>query len=148
METKETSSFTCRRCGKAVEDEFDTTPEDGLCFECQFWAMQKGEPVGLVIEGKHYRVGLGWGPFRGFGGRRFVIETFDGRRVETDDLWVQGDIPEHFRAEMPDNARFVREGDVDPPGGERPPAPTKLKRLMDAKNETTKPDRVDLTVIG
>ena len=40
-------------------------------------------------------------------GRRFDIEFFDGRRVTTHDLWSGSDIPERYRAHLPDNARFL-----------------------------------------
>ncbi|CAO0836086.1 putative protein OS=Streptomyces microflavus OX=1919 GN=Smic_80960 PE=4 SV=1 [Streptomyces microflavus] len=43
----------------------------------------------------------------GFGGRRFDIEFFDGRRVTTHDLWSQGTIPPKHRERYQDNARFA-----------------------------------------
>jgi hypothetical protein len=73
---------------------------------------QMDQPGGLVIGGKHYRLGSeyeGSGAFKGHGGARFVIETADGTRVVTTNLWYQGEVPEHFRDRLPDNARFVEE---------------------------------------
>lgn len=43
----------------------------------------------------------------GFSGQRFVIEFHDGRRVESTNLWHQGEIPERFRDRLPDNASFA-----------------------------------------
>ncbi|MEU7039822.1 hypothetical protein AB0A77_02035 [Streptomyces varsoviensis] len=59
----------------------------------------------VVVDGQHYVIGPG--NSGGFGGRRFDIEFFDGRRVTTRDLWSQGAIPPKHRRRYPDNARFV-----------------------------------------
>jgi len=45
-------------------------------------------------------------PFLGCAGRRFWIRFFDGRTITTNNLWCQGEIPEEFREELPDNAEF------------------------------------------
>jgi hypothetical protein len=63
------------------------------------------EPRRVVVDGKHYVIGSGGNG--GFGGRRFDIEFFDGRRVTTHDLWSQGTIPPKHRKRYPDNARFA-----------------------------------------
>jgi hypothetical protein len=79
-----------------------------VCYRCHFW-LGKRDAGGLVIEGSHYQLGPEGKafPFRGYYRRRFVIETNDGRRIETTNLWCQGEIPEHLREMFPDNARFV-----------------------------------------
>ncbi|MFB7823855.1 hypothetical protein [Streptomyces hydrogenans] len=59
----------------------------------------------VVVDGQHYVIGSGSGG--GFGGRRFDIEFFDGRKVTTYDLWSQGTIPPKHRERYPDNARFI-----------------------------------------
>lgn len=83
--------------------------------ETDFWnrarAFAKDEPERSVrIAGKHYAI---WPETdtgaRGFGGRQFTIQFSDGRVVRTTNLWHQGEIPEQFRAFLPDNARFVRD---------------------------------------
>ncbi|MGW6531389.1 hypothetical protein [Streptomyces venezuelae] len=64
----------------------------------------------VVVDGKHYMLGddkPGSGQFKGFGGRRFDIEFFDGRTVTTRDLWYQGVIPPKWRDLYPDNARWA-----------------------------------------
>lgn len=43
---------------------------------------------------------------RGHGGRKFKIQFLDGRVIETTNLWYVGPIPFHFRAVLPDNARW------------------------------------------
>lgn len=47
---------------------------------------------------------------RGYGGRRFDIEFFDGRKVTTTNLWYQGVVPLRWRERFPDNARFATAG--------------------------------------
>ncbi|WP_275558596.1 hypothetical protein [Streptomyces sp. 5-6(2022)] len=63
----------------------------------------------VVVGGEHYILGEDrpGDAFKGFGGRRFDIEFFDGRKVTTRDLWYQGVIPPKWRERYPDNARFV-----------------------------------------
>lgn len=63
----------------------------------------------VVVNGEHYYLGddkPGYG-FKGFGGHRWEIEFFDGRKVITHDLWHQGTVPPKWRERYPDNARFV-----------------------------------------
>ncbi|TMR92836.1 hypothetical protein [Nonomuraea basaltis] len=68
----------------------------------------------VVIDANLYLIGDGRGShgFRGFGGHRFDIEFFDGRRVTTTDLWHQGVIPPKWRERYPNNARVVQPGDT------------------------------------
>jgi len=65
----------------------------------------------VVVDSEHYLIGGGTDGFLGFGGRRFDIEFFDGRKVVTKDLWHQGVIPPKWRERWPDNARFVQPQD-------------------------------------
>jgi hypothetical protein len=91
--------------------------EARLCFSCNYWLKLvdvKDDPRTVRIDGGHYIIlpdgdGPVGGLFQGFGGRRFTIEFFDGRQAVTNNLWNQGDIPEHFRVRLPDNARFIRD---------------------------------------
>ncbi|MEV0994602.1 hypothetical protein [Nonomuraea sp. NPDC050202] len=63
----------------------------------------------VVVDGEHYYLCEETGSlrFRGFGGHRFHIEFFDGRRATTTNLMHQGRIPAKYRERFPDNARFV-----------------------------------------
>ena len=87
----------------------------GLCFTCEHWmrlAQGQGRPKVAIINGKHYMIGPeDASGMRGFGGQRFRILFKDGRSVTTTNLWHQGEIPEHFRERMPDNARWVERGE-------------------------------------
>lgn len=42
--------------------------------------------------------------FKGFGGAKTRITFNDGRVIECDNVWFQGDIPHRFWKLMPDNA--------------------------------------------
>jgi hypothetical protein len=57
------------------------------------------------IGGEHYMIGTT--ELKGFGGKIFKIEFFDGRIVITDNLWNQGTIPESYRMVLQDNAKFI-----------------------------------------
>lgn len=61
------------------------------------------------MDGEHYLIcdEKGSRGFRGFGGHRFDIEFFDGRRVSTTNLMHQGTVPAKWRERFPDNAQFV-----------------------------------------
>src|SRR5262245_32252638 len=101
----------CRECRQTLS-ELERLREElcqtRLCWECHFW-LGKRDAGGLVIDGEHYQVGPEDAvfPFRGSRGRRFVIETNDGRKIETTNLWWQGAIPPRFRKLFPDNARII-----------------------------------------
>lgn len=103
--------YICSHC----EDFFDTPSTRGevetiqreqhFCFSCALWtARAKGENP-LVIDGVRYS--LGPGNSGGMAGRKFVIEYFDGRVVETNDLWCQGEVPDWVRDRIPDTAKFL-----------------------------------------
>ena len=108
----------CRECGKHEtlrwrSDVNATLAIEHLCHGCHFWTdlFRRGE-VGEIrsvrVDGAHYVIGDG-DPrlsMRGYGGRRFVVQFFDGRVIETTNLWHQGFVPEHFRSRLPDNASF------------------------------------------
>lgn len=68
----------------------------------------------VVVEVEHYLICEEKGPdrFRGFGGRLFTIEFFDGRRVSTTNLMHQGTVPARWRERFPDNARFLTDAEA------------------------------------
>lgn len=65
----------------------------------------------VIVDHHFYVLGddKGFGGIRGFAGRRFDIEFFDGRRVTTHDLWSGGIIPPKWRERWPDNAVFAEQ---------------------------------------
>ena len=95
--------------------------ELNCCFKCAFWEIharqwEAGDDGNtFFINGGRYKDGQRVdqkkvGGFMGFGGREFIIERFDtGERITSNNLWHQGDVPEHYRSRMPDNAKFIKE---------------------------------------
>jgi hypothetical protein len=112
----------CKMCGTIysadyIEPTRTELIERGECFFCNFWYNlsvkdKTGDPV--IINKSHYQVGPdddspeSW---KGHGGRLFKIQMNDGRIVETNNLWSQGDIPDHIIEHcgevFHDNAVFI-----------------------------------------
>lgn len=112
------STEPCRECGadnywtsySASSPEKALMDADGICFGCAFWRVKADTTHDTVIAGRIYSVGdinRPSGPHNGMAGRRFDIEYFDGRRVTTHDLWCGGEVPEKYKARIPDTARFL-----------------------------------------
>lgn len=108
----------CRECGQIFstnyqEDTKANILKDNICFTCYFWKSKlsiKDDPCTVRINGVHYFIGdnnSSKHAFKGFGGREFNIRFNDGRLVTTCNLWCQGDISDHFKERLPDNATFV-----------------------------------------
>jgi DNA-directed RNA polymerase subunit RPC12/RpoP len=86
-----------------------------MCFSCDHFYQLipiKDEPTTVRVEGRHYMIAPdlpertdSW--HAGHGGALFRIQFNDGRYAESRNLWCQGDIPEHFRTQLPDNATFL-----------------------------------------
>jgi hypothetical protein len=111
-----TTPTTCTNCGAAIpEREWNYPCEaQGQCFTCYFWLEKvpfANDPCSVRSEGTHYWIGEEHEEraFRGFGRRTFIIQFHDGRKVVSTNLWCQGDIPEHFREQLFDNADFIEE---------------------------------------
>lgn len=110
--------YTCSVCDKYFEGNpryfvcgknFDTSPLDSKsicsdeCYHKHFWTEALDNKA-IIVNGECYHVGPENSPaiLRGFGGRKFVIQLKDGRKIVTTNLWNQGKIPEEFHRE--DNA--------------------------------------------
>lgn len=107
--------FNCQLCGKSADTEKYSTAKVAsgeLCFHCAYW-QERADNIGssrsVRINGTQYQLGADRDDdrWKGCAGQRFVIEFFDGRRITTNDLWVNGKIPARF--DIPDNARFIEE---------------------------------------
>lgn len=120
-------SMNCKKCG---EQDFKTTYlepiktemiNQSLCFDCHFWTQRvdnKNSPTQATIKGAVYQIARETGvkgEWKGFGGRKFRIRFFDGRVLETTNLWHNGKVPPHFRDELQDNAEFeeVQKGRIN-----------------------------------
>lgn len=105
----------CEVCGKEIERSSysDSVLCSSECFHDHYWMQRVNRqdvPTQVVVNGCVYQIGdeNSSSSFRGFDGRKFEIEFFDGRRVVTTNLWYNGEIPEKFRELLPDNAKFIR----------------------------------------
>lgn len=101
--------------------EFDVMNEHHVCFGVAFWIVlgkkHANNPLWFRVNGTSYlcqpqavctdRKPRGSDSMRGFGGRTFEVMK-DGIKYVIDDMWCQGDMPEWFRAEYPDNATFCK----------------------------------------
>lgn len=106
----------CIECAETVEFRWvEEVNEDlrrrQMCFLDAFWAKQLEQPGGVVTESfSHYRIGAEDARgFRGFDGRRFFVEFFDGSEVETTNLWGQATVPERWRDRFVPNAKVESE---------------------------------------
>jgi len=110
-------TYRCAECGETVDGlEVDgdlalMMAAHNLCFQCAFWAEKvaiRDRADVVRAGGQHYMIGEATPDMKprhkGYGGERFEVRFFDGRVVETDNLWHQGTIPSHFRDRLPDNA--------------------------------------------
>jgi len=79
--------------------------DKGICFNCDFWTVKLRRRNPVVIDGGFYVPQSGNGP--GMGGRRFDIKMPNGEEITTHNLSFCGDVPEHFRNRLPDNASFL-----------------------------------------
>lgn len=103
----------CEICGKEIEKSsyIGNVLCSSECFTKNYWlerVKRKDVPTQVVIGGQVFQIASEDSDrgVRGFGGRRFVIEFFDGRKVITTNLWINATIPEEFIEQLPDNARW------------------------------------------
>ena len=85
-----------------------------LCHGCWFWAEYYREDRtskrACVVDGTHYHISPSkhdntqW---NGCGGAWFYVQFGDGRLLKSNNVWVQGGIPEHWRSRHEDNAKFL-----------------------------------------
>lgn len=91
--------------------EIDIAVSERVDHRDRYWGerVPNDFPIGqqVVVDSEFYVIGDGKGAMRGYGGRAFEIEFFDGRRITTRDLWHGGTVPPRWRDTYPDNARFV-----------------------------------------
>lgn len=89
------------------------------CFNCNFWSEKvewahfgdEHYELAVRVNGQHFLISEdpkpGQNGFFGYGGSAFYIHFHGGRKVISRNVWHQGDIPEHFKHLLPDNAVFV-----------------------------------------
>lgn len=80
--------------------------ERNLCFSCNFWTdIIAIKDTRIIMNGVVYVKGKEDTVFKGFGGRTWKIQMNDGTIIETNNLWCNGDVPERFKEQLPDNAK-------------------------------------------
>ena len=109
--------LNCTICGKEIEKSSYSNEVlcSSECFRIDFW-NEKVEDVNneleehkfAIIDGTVYYIGNENDSkfFRGFGGRKFIIEFNDGTEITTTNLWCNGDVPEDYKGKLPNNAKF------------------------------------------
>ena len=108
----------CSKCGVTEHPEFyinqEVLEQNQLCHSCNFWKEIHEEDARLdphewcVVNGTHYRLlpSVSNKKLSGFAGRKFHIIFSDGYECDCDNVWCQGDIPEHYKCVFHDNAKF------------------------------------------
>jgi len=107
----------CPCCGNEyVRDMPPDTYFYDCCEDCSFWLEKLYLPdynsKQVIVEGVHYL--LSNSSIKGFAGAKFKIKFFNGRLIQTNNLWRQGKIPQHFRSVLKDNAVFVEQNNPIP----------------------------------
>jgi hypothetical protein len=121
-------SHTCVKCGEHEECHYnEKTKADlvarQLCFSCDFYWRFLNDPVktpnrhhhstAVIAGGNIYTDGgnvdnPGSGRLLGFAGHRFHFRMLDGSREWTsNNVWHGGEIPQIWRAEIPDTAQII-----------------------------------------
>lgn len=106
----------CSVCGKKIKESKYSNAKlcSSECFSINFWREIIAEKdKHIIIDGRCYIDGgevkdIDHHLFLGFSGHRFWIRFFDGNEITTNNLWFQGDVPDKFKNELPDNAKFYQ----------------------------------------
>lgn len=110
----------CVICGKEIEKSLysnDTLCSDE-CFSKHYWlerVNRQDVKTQVVVNHNVYQIEdeNSSSSFRGFYGAPFYIEFFDGRKVRTTNLWANGEIPDEFKDQLPDNAKFITKDEYE-----------------------------------
>lgn len=127
-EVREPSPSPCRECGGEgyeiawVPETRNRLLELGVCLSCLHWLEVVEERNGHVVVDGHafrpkeddpdtrVRTG-GWGLGCGGAEQHFVLS--DGTLLRCCNVWNRGQVPEHFRDRLPDDARRPTPGERD-----------------------------------
>lgn len=122
--------LACSKTGELWVDDYyikceeaQVMKEQHVCFGTAFWVIRgkqyANDPLWFRIDGVSYycrpsavctdRKPRASDNMRGFCGRTFNIQKGDEVLV-IDDLWCNGDMPEWFKMDHPDNAVFISQG--------------------------------------
>ncbi len=101
----------CIICGKEIEKSSYSHKVicSSECFSVDFW-NDTLDDTAIIIDGECYhdsgKKPDGYSGFLGHGGRHFKIQMNDGRIIETNNLWYNGEVPKERCIE--DNACFIK----------------------------------------
>ena len=112
--------MNCKTCGNKIsftfgEDRNKELEDSQHCFDCNFWDTRliemQTDPNYYVANGNLFWDG-GHGKtdifgYKAHGGYPFYIKCHDGRKVTTDNLWHNGEIPPEWIEKFPNTAVFV-----------------------------------------
>ena len=113
------SDRRCVICGKVIKDgdyyigsvNGDVCCSDE-CHEKYFWNnIIKDADSHIVVDGLCYtvdRTRYDSTMYNGFAGKVFWIKKFNGEEFTTNNLWFNGKVPNEYRSQLPDNARFLK----------------------------------------
>ena len=103
----------CVICGKEIEKSMYSHKVicSSECFSVDFW-NETLDDTAIIVDGVCYHDGgmkhNEYTGFLGHAGRYFKIEMTDGRIIETNNLWYNGEVPKERNID--DNARFIKVG--------------------------------------
>lgn len=118
----------CVKCGEEnfntdfIEEKKQRLIAKSMCFLCDFWDgfvtlyKRGGKTNGgiqLVLQNERSRyqyIAYPWSNYKemvGFGGSPFYFKLHDGTYVRSNNVWHQGDIPEHFYEDLQVNATQI-----------------------------------------
>lgn len=105
--------FSCKRCG-ALVDCTEYNPMSSitkemeskhLCFHCAYWQgkVNNPNPNQYIINSKCYL----FHPYTKSQDKTFYVMRNDGTVARSSNICFQGNVPEDFRSELPDTAKFI-----------------------------------------
>jgi|AntAceMinimDraft_4_1070372.scaffolds.fasta_scaffold22341_6 hypothetical protein len=105
--------MNCVICNKEIEKSRFTNAIlcSSECHKDHFWLekIELHDELTVVVDHTRYHIAEDspGAYFKGHGGREFNIEFFDGRKIKSRNLWCQGDVPEKYWKQIPNNAKFI-----------------------------------------
>jgi hypothetical protein len=111
--------FHCQICGEPepafyIRSKREHLITNQVCFGCDFWLDRLryhwlNPDQSFIWRGTAYFVhpDTDHGAWKGHGGRQFIFTRKNGQRVVSRNTWCQGDVPDHFRAFLPDDCEVA-----------------------------------------
>ena len=110
----------CEICGKEIQQKMPwirTGKNSGVCsdkcFHFKFWndyytsMCNDSEHKYIIINGHAYHIGNEDDITKGFSGRHWRLQFFDGYICETTSLWHMGQVPQDWREKIVNNGKQI-----------------------------------------